>query len=102
MPTHPPSLTSLARRRRLPSTRLSRLRGLAVIAHCGDPDCPAPRAIPMGDVLAARGDVPLAEVLGGFRCTACGRGAQAVSLRQDCPGGWIVQPVASPGRREVA
>jgi hypothetical protein len=50
----------------------------------------------MADVLEARGNRPLSHVLSGLFCTACGSPARAVSLRADCPGGWIVQPVVVP------
>ena len=75
---------------------LSTLLETALVAHCGDPYCPPPRPIPVVDVLQARGNRPLSHVLSGLFCTACGSPARAVSLRADCPGGWIVQPVVVP------
>ncbi|MBO1078155.1 hypothetical protein [Roseomonas haemaphysalidis] len=81
---------------------LADLRSLTLIAHCGDPDCPPPRPIPVGDVMEARGNRALSNVVGGLHCTACGRAAQTVSLREDCPDGWILQPVVLPGASAAA
>jgi hypothetical protein len=80
---------------------LNTLITTALVAHCGDPCCPPPRPIPVADVLRARGNRPLAHVLGGLFCTACGSPAQVVSLRADCPGGWIIQPVVVAEQRAV-
>jgi hypothetical protein len=75
---------------------LDTLVSTSLVAHCGDPCCPPSRPIPVSDVMRARGNRPLAHVLGGLFCTACGSPARAVSLRADCPGGWIIQPVVVP------
>jgi hypothetical protein len=92
-----PSLTAFALDRSvLLSTPLEQFAGLAFVAHCGDPACPAPRSIPVADVMAARGNAALADVLGSFRCTACSSEARSVSLQQKCYGGWIIQPVLTP------
>jgi hypothetical protein len=92
-----PSIIQIARSGSLLSTPLEQLVGLSVVAHCGDPDCPAPRPIPMAEVLANHRGSRVEDVAGSFYCTACSRAAQAVSLREECRGGgWILQPVMTP------
>ncbi|EHM03442.1 hypothetical protein HMPREF9946_00117 [Acetobacteraceae bacterium AT-5844] len=99
---HPSPLLELTRAGALLSTPLERLSGLSVIAHCGDVDCPPPRPIPVADVAAVRRGARVADVAHTFRCTACGRLAQNVSLREDrAEGGWILQPIAAPAAGAV-
>jgi len=94
-----PSIIQIARSGSLLSTPLEQLVGLSVVAHCGDPDCPAPRPIPVAEVLANHRGSCVEDVAGSFYCTACSRTAQAVSLRQECRGGgWILQPVMTPAQ----
>jgi hypothetical protein len=50
----------------------------------------------VGDVMEARGNRALSTVVGGLHCTACGRAAQTVSLREDRDDGCILQPVVMP------
>jgi hypothetical protein len=92
-----PSITQIALAGDLLSTPLEQLTGLSVIAHCGDPDCPAPRPIPVAEVLAQRPRARVCDVASKFHCTACSRAARAVSLREECRNGsWILQPVLWP------
>ncbi|EHM03443.1 hypothetical protein HMPREF9946_00118 [Acetobacteraceae bacterium AT-5844] len=84
------------------STPLEQLRDLSVIAHCGDMDCPPPPPIPVARVAASRRGARVADVAHTFHCAACGRLAEAVSLREDCAdGGWILQPIATPGQSRM-
>jgi hypothetical protein len=83
-------------REALLASPLGTLLKTSLIAHCGALECPPPRPIPVADVMAASGNKPLAHVLDGLFCTACGTVARSISLRADCQGGWIVQPVVVP------
>jgi hypothetical protein len=83
-------------REALLASPLDTLLKTSLIAHCGALGCPPPRPIPVADVMASRGNRPLSAVLHGLFCTACGSPAQAVSLRAECQGGWILQPVVVP------
>jgi len=62
-----PSILELARSG---TTPLEQIAGLRFVAHCGDPDCPAPRPIPVSEVLAAHHGAQVGDVATGFRCTA--------------------------------
>lgn len=95
--TQSPSITHIARSGLLLSTPLEQIVGLRFVAHCGDPDCPAPRPIPVADVLATYRGACVGDVAETFPCTACSRVAKAVSLRQDTGrNSWILQPVVTP------
>jgi hypothetical protein len=83
-------------REALLASPLDTLLKTSLIAHCGVIGCPPPRPIPVADVMAAKGNRPLGHVLGGLFCTACGTAARSISLRAECQGGWIVQPVVVP------
>ena len=94
MTQHPPSILEIARSGALLSTPLEQIAGLRFIAHCGDPDCPAPRPIPVSEVLAAHRGARVCDVAGTFRCTACSRQASSLAIREDHgPGSWVLQPV---------
>jgi hypothetical protein len=94
-PSH--SITQIARSGALLSTPLEQIAGLRFVAHCGDPDCPAPRPIPVSEVLAIHRGARVGDVARTFFCTACSRAARSVSLREDSrPGSWVLQPVITP------
>jgi hypothetical protein len=92
------SILELARSGALLSTPLEQIAGLRFVAHCGDPDCPAPRPIPVSEVLAAHHGARVGDVATSFRCTACSRQTASVALREDHgPGTWVLQSVITRG-----
>jgi hypothetical protein len=66
MPRPSCSVLDLARSGALLSTPLEQIAGLRFVAPCGDPDCLAPRPIPVSEVLAAHHGARVGDVATTF------------------------------------
>lgn len=72
---------------------LAQWRGWQIRARCAGGLCPANRAVPVEEVLAARGDLPLRDMAAGLRCSACGEAAGQVALLRCSRAGQVILPL---------
>lgn len=74
-------------------SRLQDWQGWQIRARCAEGPCPANRAVPVEEMLAARGNLPLREMAAFLRCSACGAATGQVALLRCSRAGQVILPL---------
>ncbi|WBV41361.1 hypothetical protein [Pseudoroseomonas cervicalis] len=74
-------------------SRLAAWRGWQIRARCAEGPCPANRAVPVEEMLEARGNLTLRETAAGLRCSACGAATGQVALLRCSRAGQVILPL---------